>query len=161
LTLVEWIRKEHRIFKGLMGNVANTKASDPQTRLKLFNQAIKRLDAHGTAEEETLFKVMQTNQATRLASLEALEWHRSARHMLNEIIKLDPKDEHWLPKFLVASGIIVAHIKVEEKNALSTLQQAFKSTEISRSNRDFRSVEDGILRRETQGTYKMASKLKY
>ena len=104
---------------------------------------------------------MQANPVTKPVALEALEWHRSARHMLNEIISLSPKDEQWLPKFLVASGIIVAHIKVEEKNALSALQQAFESTEIDKLDREFRSVEDGVLRKETQGTYKMASKLKY
>lgn len=161
VNLVEWIKEEHKIFEDLMENVTKTQASEPQARLHLFNQAIRRLDAYGTAEEETLFPAMQQNSLTKAAALKALEWHRSARHILTELIELNPSDQLWLPKMLVARGIIVAHIKVEEETALTALQQAFEPAEIDQINRDFRSLEDSILKRETEGAYKMASKLKY
>lgn len=93
-----------------MENVVNTKASDSQKRFSLSNQTLKRHDPHRTAEEETLFLAIQDNLLTRSTTLEALEWHRSARRILNELVNMNPNNELWLPNMLVARSILVAYI---------------------------------------------------
>ena len=144
-----------------MENVVRTPTSNPQTRLQLFTQTLKRLDAHGTAEEQTLFLAMQDEPLARAAALEALEWHRSARRILRELTVLSPWDELWLPKMLVVRGIIAAHIRTEEETTLRVFEQVFDPSRIEHLDSSFHSVEDDIQKKETVGTYEMASKLEY
>jgi hypothetical protein len=58
-------------------------------------------------------------------------------------------------KLLVVRSAIVAHIKIEEETALSVLRQTFEPVEIELIADEFYSLEDVILQRETEGTYKM------
>ena len=50
-----------------------------------------------------------------------------------------------MPKWLVFSGIILAHLDAEEERALGRLDKTFDEEELGRLGRDFLAAEEGIM----------------
>jgi hypothetical protein len=89
---------------------------------------------------------MEEDRRTRLAALEAQEWHHASTGVMKEIRGIDPGDEIWLPKWLVVRGVILAHLEVEESQALDLLQRYFERDELERLGSEFSAVEESMLR---------------
>jgi len=149
MDIAEWIRDEHKQFRALLGDVVRTTNTELDQRVHLFEKARRGLHAHATAEEEVLFIAMQENSQTRPAALEALEWHRSARRVMKELVDLDPKHELWLPKMKVVQGVILVHFEIEESDALRSIQKAFEPKRLDQLYTDFRSIEKSVLERRS------------
>jgi hemerythrin superfamily protein len=160
MDIPRWIHEEHERFKVNLADVVKTPGDQLDKRNRLFDKAIKGLDAHGTAEEEVLFSAMQENVETRVGALDSLEWHKSIRRVMRELIELDHKDELWPSKMRLVQGMALAHFKAEE-SALRPIQKAFKPKKLDELLVDFQTMEKGILDKSTEGPYKMASRLVY
>ena len=50
-----------------------------------------------------------------------------------------------MPKWLVFSGIILAHLDAEEERALERLDKTFDEEELERLGRDFLAAEEEIM----------------
>lgn len=150
MNIVDLIKEQHREFEGLMDQVARTSDDDPEGRLRSFVYTRSRLHAHGRAEERILFPRMKEDPPTRSAALEALEWHHASSDLVKEFKQVSPQSELWLPKWLVIRGIILAHIEVEEEQALELIQLNFERQELEQLGRDFQEAEENIIRQSTK-----------
>ena len=145
---MDWITKEHREFKETMNELIEKHADNPDARRRTFTQWRKRLRGHGKAEEEVLFPTMMQNEQTRPAALEALEWHRTMRFILGEIMETEPGDELWLPRMRVARGVTLNHLGMEEKVALDLVRRVFEPELLGILGKDFKLVEEEQLKKE-------------
>lgn len=145
MNIADIIIEQHREFEELMDQVAGTTADDPEERMWLFHHTRSRLRSHGRAEERVMFPRMEEDERTRPAALEAREWHSASTAVMKELMRTDPGDELWLPKWGVVRGIILAHIDAEEQRALARLREVFPEQELERMGRDFRRAEEAVL----------------
>jgi len=144
MNIIDLIKEQHREFEELMEQVARTSADLPE-RERLFKHIHSRLYSHGRAEERVLFPRMEEDERTRAAALEAREWHHASSSVMKEIVRLEPTDERWLPKWLVVWGIIHAHLDAEERRALERAREAFSPEELDSLGRAFVEAEEAAL----------------
>lgn len=140
--IAEHIKGEHAEFEEFLEDLLKTR---DDSRTPLFKQALKRLDAHAKAEEQTIFKILSDQEATRDIGLELLEWHLLIRHAMREIVSLDHDDELWNPKMRIVKRIFMDHFDVEENRALPLVQQLCEPERLEQIEQDFRSIEKNLL----------------
>jgi len=145
MNIVVVIKQQHEEFRHLIDQVTEAASKDTPEQMRLFREVRSKLNAHGRAEERVLFPRMEEDERTRQAALEAEEWHAASRNVMSKLAELAPEDELWMPKWLVFSGIILAHLDAEEERALGRLDKTFDEEELERLGRDFLAAEEGIM----------------
>lgn len=141
--IAEHIKGEHLEFEKLLENLL--KIQD-ESRIPMFKQALKRLDAHAKAEEQTIFKILSNEETTRDIGLELLEWHLLIRHAMREIVTLDNDDELWNPKMRIVKSVFTDHFEVEEILALPLIERLCGQERLEQIEQDFRSIEGNLLK---------------
>jgi hemerythrin superfamily protein len=143
--IIDIIKEQHREFRELMDNVRDTTVDDPGERLRMFKLTRSKLNSHGRAEERVLFPRMEQDKRTRPAALEALEWHAASSNVMKGVAGTPLESELWLPKWLVARGIIMTHLDAEEARALERIREAFSPDELERLGKEFLLAEEEII----------------
>lgn len=141
--IAEHIKGEHVEFIELLENLLNIEG---ESRISLFKQALKRLDAHAKAEEQTIFKILSDEEASRDVGLELFEWHLLIRHAMKEVVSLDHGDELWKPKMRMVKWIFMDHFEVEENQALPMIERIYEQERLEQIEQNFLSIEGNLLK---------------
>ena len=148
MNIIDIIKEQHKEFRALMDQVRETTADDSEERMRRFRLTRSKLNSHGRAEEAVLFPRMEQDERTRLAALEALEWHAASSNAMKGIAETAPENELWLPKWLVVRGIIMTHLDAEEARALERVRETFTPDEMEQLGRDFLAAEEAVTKRK-------------
>jgi hypothetical protein len=116
--LCDHIRTEHWEFIRIMEQLIGSS----EERRDVFSGTLRRMDAHGSAEERHLFPFIMGRGETRELGLELREWHRVIRVETKMIKDLDPEDELFEPRMRMARNILRIHFDLEEREALPLLK---------------------------------------
>jgi hemerythrin superfamily protein len=112
---IQMIRDDHRKVETLFRDFEE--ASDAQTRKAIFDTIYVELDIHATLEEEIFYPSVQ-RQGERETVRHAEEEHGLVKELLDEMVKLDPKDPTFEAKFHVLKDNVKDHVAEEEAEML-------------------------------------------
>ena len=119
----ELLKRQHREVKGLFRDMK--KARGARGRRSGMEQIATQLRAHMRIEEEIFYPAVQeigTKKAEELVP-EAYEEHHVASLVLDELPKVDPKDERFEAKMTVLEELIEHHVEEEEKELFKVAEK--------------------------------------
>ena len=117
MNVFEHLTQEHDQARELMGQLKEK----PQKRG--FEQLRGALEQHVGGEEKVVYKALDKHPELHTHVLESIEEHRVVKRLLNEISKLEPKDEKWQAKFKVLKEAVEHHAQEEEETIFPQAQQ--------------------------------------
>jgi hemerythrin-like domain-containing protein len=115
--VIDHLIEEHDQAKKVMQQLTDK----PEKRL--FEQLRNALDQHLGGEETVVYRAMDELPGLHRMVLEGVEEHRIVRRLLDEIEKLEPKDERWQAKFKVLRQNVEHHIAEEEGQVFPQARQ--------------------------------------
>src|SRR6266545_6305356 len=95
---IQMIRDDHRRVQTLFRDFEE--APDVQTKKAIFDNIYMELEVHTDIEEEIFYPSVQ-RQGQRETVRHAEEEHGLVKQLLNEMVKMDPKDPSFESKFHV------------------------------------------------------------
>lgn len=110
----EILKRQHREVKRLFA--ATKKESGASARRQGMDTIAEKLAAHMEVEEQIFYPAVAevgTKKADEIVP-EAYEEHHVARLVIDELPKVDPKDERWVAKMTVLEELIEHHVEEEE-----------------------------------------------
>lgn len=115
------ILNEHRILKEQMGEVLAVWEKDPEKSGELAEECIRNIEAHGRAEERTLYAALidgapEDDDSLRDQILESQEEHHLPELIAPELESISLSDPRWKAKFTVLKEGVEHHIEEEERN---------------------------------------------
>ena len=118
---IQMIRDDHRRVATLFRDFEE--APDAQTKKAIFDNIFMELDVHTILEEEIFYPSVQ-RQGERETIRHAEEEHGLVKQLLNEIVKLDPKDPSFESKVHVLKDNVRDHVAEEESEMLPKAAEA-------------------------------------
>jgi hypothetical protein len=123
MNVFEHLVHEHRQAEQVMQQLKEK----PQKRM--FQQIMGALEQHLGGEEKGVYKALGKHKELHTHVLESIEEHRVVKRLLNEIAKLEPKDEVWQAKFKVLKESVEHHIQEEEGTIFPEAQRLIDQRE--------------------------------
>ena len=105
------IKSDHKKVQDTLESMLDTSSGDEQSRRQFTDQLRDLLLPHMSAEEALLYPLLMEEGDPELA-MEAIEEHRTAKHVLSELESLSPGDAFWHARCQVLSELIEHHIDV-------------------------------------------------
>jgi hemerythrin-like domain-containing protein len=137
MNILTQISNEHREIDKLFESLSDSKNSDSKVRQRLFDRLNTMLSIHTEVEEEVLYEVLEKRTQHKQDVLEAKEEHQLARNLLEELEKLNCKDEKWMPKLIVLKENIEHHVKEEESRIFDYAKQTFGKAQLETLGKEF------------------------
>ncbi len=109
MDIFEEIRNEHEQIKDMLAALGQGGRDDDA-----FEKLRTELTAHHKAEEQTLFKRLETEDAVRDTVLEGYEEHKVIGRILTDIAQTTADDEKWAAKLEVLTENVEHHVEEEE-----------------------------------------------
>lgn len=111
---IELLTQQHRQVTELVERFEDTEST--QERQELATQVIAELRAHTTIEEEIFYPAArEAGDKLEDEILEDLEEHHVVEVVLDELEGMEPGDERFAAKFVVASELVDHHVEEEEQ----------------------------------------------
>ena len=118
---IQIILDDHRRVQTLFRDFEE--APDVQTKKAIFDNIYIELEVHTDIEEEIFYPSVQ-RQGQRETVLHAEEEHGLVKQLLNEMVKMDPKDPAFESKFHVLKDNVKDHVAEEESEMLPKAVEA-------------------------------------
>jgi hemerythrin superfamily protein len=109
MNIFEELRKEHEEVAGLMARLEK-KGRDEKT----FETLRTQLTAHAKAEEQVLYKRLETEESVRDTVLEGYEEHKVVVRILADMAQTTADDEKFAAKLAVLKESVEHHVQEEE-----------------------------------------------
>ncbi len=118
------LKSDHRGVEKLFKAFERAGEHALKTKRGLADQMVTELSIHTFIEESVLYPAaMEHVAAARDDVLESLEEHHVVKWQLQELVGLDPSDEHFVAKLAVLAENVRHHVR-EEENGLFPLLRA-------------------------------------
>ena len=125
------LMEDHDRFKDMLKRGEDTSERERATRVQLFDDLKRQLEAHERMEEEVLYPALKEHPRTKEIVLEGYEEHHVADVILEEIADTDPEDERWAAKWKVLKENIEHHIEEEEGDMFPKARKIFDRDELA------------------------------
>jgi hemerythrin superfamily protein len=109
MNIFEELHKEHEEVTGLMARLEK-KGRDEKT----FETLRTQLTAHSKAEEQVLYKRLETEESVRDTVLEGYEEHKVVVRILADMAQTTADDEKFAAKLAVLKESVEHHVQEEE-----------------------------------------------
>lgn len=108
------LKRQHREVRGVFRQMKKTK--DARGRRRGMEEIAKLLHAHMKIEEEMFYPAVRELHSKKSDEMvpEAYEEHHVAALVLDELPRVDPKDERFEAKMTVLEELIEHHVEEEE-----------------------------------------------
>jgi hemerythrin superfamily protein len=110
---VDFLTSQHREMEALLKQVVD--ATDSEATKALFIKAADKLTVHITSEEQIFYPAVRAKRTEDIL-LESLEEHLSLKRLLADLLKLEPAEQTFEPKFKVLKEQTEHHHKEEEEH---------------------------------------------
>jgi iron-sulfur cluster repair protein YtfE (RIC family) len=115
MTILELLKKDHKVVKDILKELGETPSGAIKTKSGLFRKLKNELVLHEKIEETIFYPPLKKHKETKDLILEAYEEHHVVDLILQELEELEPKEESWMPKLTVLKENLEHHIHEEEK----------------------------------------------
>lgn len=139
------IKSDHKKVQDTLESMLDTSAGDEQSRRQFTDQLRDLLLPHMSAEEALLYPLLMEEGDPELA-MEAIEEHRTARHVLSELESLSPGDAFWHARCQVLSELIEHHIDEEESDVFENASEFLDKQRAQRLAREFEQRKQTFLK---------------
>jgi hemerythrin-like domain-containing protein len=127
MQLFDLLRKDHDQVKAVLTKLINSRAS-AKTRQSGLERLTSLLMPHMRAEESLLYPQLVERGSEDLG-LEAMEEHRVARRVLDELRETAPEEPIWKARCTVLSELLNHHIEEEESDVFEAVDDSFSQDE--------------------------------
>jgi hemerythrin superfamily protein len=110
----------------------------------LFNQMQYELDVHATAEEEVLYPHLAEEADTEKNAEAAQEEHQEIRSLLKELESMTSGDERFEHTLLKLKKEIEHHVKHEEGEIFSKMEEVFNADQLSDMAKEFQVAKEAL-----------------
>jgi hemerythrin superfamily protein len=124
---VSVLKTQHREVEGLFKRVLGS--DDARTRQDLCQQISRALTMHTKIEEAIFYPAVRSlgTEETETLIDEALEEHHVVDLVLEELPRIDPRDDRFEAKMTVLSELVEHHVKEEEDDMFKRAQALGKN----------------------------------
>jgi hemerythrin superfamily protein len=145
MQIYEELKRDHEKIKDVMSRIEETTERAFKKRPELLEEMKSLLLAHAKAEEAVFYRSMLDDEVTHEQALEALEEHKVAESVLQDLEDADPKDEKWYAKFRVLKETLEHHMELEEHHIFRNARKIMSRDEAEEMGEVFREVETELL----------------
>ncbi|NLW87161.1 MAG: hypothetical protein GXY38_09835 [Planctomycetes bacterium] len=139
------IKSDHKKVQDTLESMLDTSSGDEQSRRQFTDQLRDLLLPHMSAEEALLYPLLMEEGDPELA-MEAIEEHRTAKHVLSELESLSPGDAFWHARCQVLSELIEHHIDEEESDIFENASEFLDKQRAQRLAREFEQRKQTFLK---------------
>ncbi|MHB9029802.1 MAG: hemerythrin domain-containing protein, partial [Candidatus Latescibacterota bacterium] len=112
-------------------------------RQQQFSRMRDALLPHMYAEENYFYQYLMDHGGKREKLLEAVEEHRAARSVMQDIESTPADDERWMAKLTVLNELLRHHIQEEEGDIFDMAKKAMSDKEAKEMGSRFKEIEQG------------------
>lgn len=142
MDLFDHLKQEHEQVKKTLERLMTSTSRGAKSRTSGMDQLRKLLLPHMEAEEGLFYPALIEQGKSELG-LEAMEEHRVARRIMEDIQDVEPADEHWHARLKVLCDVIEHHIEEEESQVFDAAREVFDADRLEE-------MADQFLGREKQ-----------
>ncbi|MFZ3047093.1 MAG: hemerythrin domain-containing protein, partial [Desulfatirhabdiaceae bacterium] len=102
----QMLKKDHEEVKGILGQLKETKKSEPKKREELFKKLRKELVPHMKAEESTFYPPLMAKKEAREDAMEGMEEHHVSDMVLKELEEMGKGEDRWGAKMGVFKELV-------------------------------------------------------
>ncbi len=136
------ILQDHSEIRDTMQRLTEMR-DEPEIKKKaLFAEFEFEIVPHMKAEEGAYYSALKGKTASEQDALKAIEEHRIAQSMVNEMKNIPVNDGVWQAKMKVLNEFVQTHFDNEEKNTFQDTTRVFKEEEITRIYNRYREEKD-------------------
>ncbi len=143
--MIDIILREHPQILDQLDELLDTPSDAIEERRRKFNRVAAQIEAHERAEELILYAALTQDRVARQLAFQALEEHRLVRLLLQEQASINPQEEIWLPRMVVARNLLSLHASIEENNVLPLADRMFSRGDLEQMGKDFDLTERSVL----------------
>lgn len=130
-TIYDALHESHEIQRSLARRLLRSRPGT-RARIDLFTQLRHELAAHEAAEERFLYAPMLMDDLGLVSTRHALHEHHEIDELVEELQKLDPREEPWLDKARELSERVHHHLREEEKKFFQVSGKVLSATQKQR-----------------------------
>lgn len=127
------LKRDHREVGEMFDKVEELGERAGAQRAKLGEQICEALELHSKFEEQVLYPRFQERAEDHeeiQQILEAFEEHSIVDGMVNQLKRLDAKDDRYEAKLMVVIEMVRHHIKEEEREMFPMAKEVFERDEL-------------------------------
>ncbi len=137
--VVDFLLRQHREAESLFAQVA---AAVGEARREPFEQLIRLLAGHETAEEEIVYPVVRSSvpDGDRLAEARLAE-ESAAKEALSDLESTDVSSDDFARKLEACREMVLAHARLEEREIFPRLRETHSREELENMARGVQAAE--------------------
>jgi hemerythrin superfamily protein len=132
--IIGMLKQDHKDVKGMFEQFDALGPRATEQRRKLGIKITDALKTHSKIEEQVLYPAFKTraeNHDELEQVLEAFEEHALADRLVEEIARLDARDESYEAKVKTLMDLVLHHVKEEEGQMFPTARELFEKDELA------------------------------
>lgn len=142
--LFDLIQKDHEKVRQVMKKIQKSRPG--MSRESDLDRLKVELLPHMMLEEQMFYPIMIDESEQRELGFEAIEEHRVARNVLDDLEELEPSDEKWSARFKVFMELVEHHIEEEESDVFEAAREIIDSDRAMELGKQFQSQKRKILK---------------
>jgi len=145
MNALEVLKQDHQKVKGLFQEVKQ--ATDQTKRKDLFDQIDTELEIHAHIEESSFYPVIKEHEEFKKMVAEALDEHREAKTLLNELEELGVESPDFGAKLEELIDAVEHHVKEEESELFPQIREVFDEDELEQLGQESESAKGSAHRK--------------
>lgn len=145
MRIYEELQQDHEKVLTLMEEISKTTEGSAEKRSKLLQSLKELLLSHIKAKEGTFYRSLIEHTATHRQALEALEEHKVAESVVEDLEEVDPSDERWIAKFEVLRAGIKRHFDEEEKETFTKAKTLIGQESAKEMGKQFHDLRNEVI----------------
>ncbi len=143
MNIYDVLKSDHRMVLDSIQQIKNSSGQSKSERQQSFSKVRDNLLPHMYAEENYYYQYLMDHGGNRPKLLEAIEEHRAARSVMQDIESTQADDERWMAKLTVLDELLRHHIKEEEDDIFSQSRKIIDDRQAQEMGEQFKSIEQG------------------
>lgn len=145
-TFFDILKQDHEKITEIFEKIEE---DEGENREELYAGLRSELLEHFQLEESFFYPILDQNEATHDAALDAFEEHGLVKVVLSDCNSLDPEDERWNAKLKLMKTLVNHHVQEEEKNIFKTAKKALGQDRIKQ-------ITEQMMQQQSQAEKKAA-----
>jgi hemerythrin superfamily protein len=138
---LQMLEQDHRKVKILFREAKD--ANDPRKRKEVFDKIDTELEIHTHIEETVFYPAIEKRDEFKEIVAEALEEHREAKTLLDELEDLEAEDDEFELKLEELIEAVEHHVEEEEGEMFPKIREVFDRTQLEQLGQELESAKGG------------------
>ena len=139
MNALDILKRDHQTVKGLFQEA--TRTSDLKARRDVFNKIDAELETHAHLEETIFYPALEEHEELADIVAEAREEHQQVKVLLEEIEEAGAESHDFGAKLQELIENVEHHVKEEEGEMFSKVQDVFDEQELEQLGRQLESAK--------------------